>query len=177
MTCATHMTALQIRQRSTWWCADQPVLVAEGALPPPAPPAPPKPPQPPRKPPLGAPAGLLCKPLGNAVGRVPVNLPVGRAHWVLLPVPPLVLLDELEQAASRPRPAQPASAIAPKRTASVRRTARVPVRSMCVPLAPSWVRTTATVEREPRFPGHMSGAFEDHEEIAMIKNCYELITK
>jgi hypothetical protein len=160
-------------RRSTCQSTDQPALVAVGALPPPAPPNPPQP----RKPPLGAPAGLLCNPLGNAVGRAPVNLPVGRAHCVLLLEPPLPLLDELEHAASRPRPAQPAIATAPKRSASVRRTARVPVRSMCFPLAPSRVRTTSSVEREPRFPGRMSGAFEDHEETAMTESCYEPITK
>jgi hypothetical protein len=48
---------------------------------------------------------------------------------------------------------------------------------MCFPLAPSRVRATSSVEREPRFPGRMSGAFEDHEETAMTESCYEPITK
>lgn len=101
---------------------------------------------PPPRAPVGiAPVGLVLFPLapiplGSAVGRVPVIVPVGRAvppkpppgappfplraHCVLvlvvpLPLPPL-LLDEPEQAASRPRAAVAAIAGAPRRSASFR---------------------------------------------------------
>jgi hypothetical protein len=109
---------------------------------------------PPLAPPEGmAPVGLvpLLSPLGIAVGRVPVMLPVGRLPVGMLPLPPLppapplpplappehcvlllvpaLLVDELEHAASRPRPAVLASATAPKRSA-IFRFERVPVRAM-----------------------------------------------
>jgi hypothetical protein len=120
---------------------------------------PPPPPQPlaplgmppPFAPPEGiAPVGLvpLPTPLGIAVGRVPVMLPVGRLpvgivpppfapppEHCVLPLEPLPLLvDELEHAASRPRPAVLANATAPKRSAIFRLPEPVPVRAMrCTP--------------------------------------------
>jgi hypothetical protein len=135
------------------------VAVAVGALPPPgAPPWPPLPlPQPPAapppfEPPEGiAPVGLLpLAPLGIAVGRVPVMLPVGRLpvgmlpppeppaeHCVLLePLPLPLLVDELEHAVSRPRPAVPAKATAPKRSPIFRLPEPVPVLAMRISSLP-----------------------------------------
>jgi hypothetical protein len=98
-----------------------------------------------------APVGILplLIPLGSAVGRVPVMLPVGRLpvgmvppgappeHCVVLldPLLPL-LLDEPEHAASSPRLPVPANASAPKRSASWRLPERLPVRAMRLPLDP-----------------------------------------
>jgi hypothetical protein len=103
---------------------------------------PPKPPPKPAQPlgrlpnpPLGRPLGKLVGrvPLGKPVGRVPLGKSLGLAHCVLvLVVPPELLLEELEHAATRPRLAAPATTVAPRRSASFL-FERDPVRAIPVP--------------------------------------------
>jgi hypothetical protein len=60
--------------------------------------------------------------VGRAVGKpdglAPVGIPVGRAHCVLLPLPPELELLLLEHAVITPVAVTPARAIAPTRSAS-----------------------------------------------------------